>query len=400
VQVGPVVLEVDAVPAPLPLAPYKSRAGYQRVNRFDETLRDAGSAAWPAQAAAERYTVQQGDNLTGIVQRRLKELGRPASAAEVYDQVRRVARQNGVANVDRLHVGQQLDLSGLGGAQAPAPVTVPRVKVEPPAHTTPKISVPEHPSAAPALVDVKPIATPPAPRRENATPARQTGKAFRPLRREQAPMQLASSKTEQSGRPFVLVPRGMEVDGKGGPAGMALEAYRQPGMLVQTVSAVKRVMHVGQQAKGAGAQEPVAAVEKSPAGTMSPIFKTSARLSSGYGMRRDPFNGKPDFHKGIDLAVAAGTDIYPVQPGVVSFSGWQPGYGRIVVVRHENGLETVYAHNSSNLARAGDTVSPDAPIARVGTSGRSTGPHVHFEVRKEGKPVDPTPYLQSGAWSG
>lgn len=116
-------------------------------------------------------------------------------------------------------------------------------------------------------------------------------------------------------------------------------------------------------------------------------------LSSVFGVRRDPFTGERALHAGVDLAAERGSEIRPYREGEVVFSGWQRGYGRIVVVRHANGLESAYAHNEKNLVRVGDQVTADTVLAQVGSSGRSTGPHVHFEVRKHGRPVNPLPYL-------
>jgi murein DD-endopeptidase MepM/ murein hydrolase activator NlpD len=122
-----------------------------------------------------------------------------------------------------------------------------------------------------------------------------------------------------------------------------------------------------------------------------------ARLSSKYGSRSDPFTGVPDFHHGVDLAAKSGTPILAIRPGVVTFSGQQSGYGRMVIVRHDDGLESVYAHASANLVSAGDRVEAGTPLARVGSSGRSTGPHLHFEMRRDGVAIDPLPHLERAA---
>ena len=118
-----------------------------------------------------------------------------------------------------------------------------------------------------------------------------------------------------------------------------------------------------------------------------------ARLSSSFGTRRDPFTGQHKFHDGIDLAAGVGTEIRPFQAGVVTFSGTQSGYGNVVKVLHPNGLESTYGHNSLNLVRTGDTVDETTPLGWVGSTGRATGPHLHFEIRRDGKAVNPVPYL-------
>ncbi len=123
------------------------------------------------------------------------------------------------------------------------------------------------------------------------------------------------------------------------------------------------------------------------------ILGGPGRVSSPFGMRHDPFEGILKRHHGVDVAAKAGTTIRTPMPGSVIFSGRKGGYGNVVVIRHANGLETVYGHNDENLVRAGDRVTPDMAIALVGSTGRSTGPHVHFEVRRGGRAVDPTPYL-------
>jgi len=120
-----------------------------------------------------------------------------------------------------------------------------------------------------------------------------------------------------------------------------------------------------------------------------------ATISSEYGLRRDPFTRRPAFHTGVDIAAPAGTPIYPMAAGTVVFSGWRGGYGRTVIVRHADGLESLYAHNARNLVRAGDIVDAQTPLGTVGESGRSSGPHLHFEVRRDGRAVNPLRYLDA-----
>lgn len=124
----------------------------------------------------------------------------------------------------------------------------------------------------------------------------------------------------------------------------------------------------------------------------SPLH-AATEITSNYGLRTDPFTGNPGFHQGIDLAAAKGTAIYPIQNGTVTYSGWKAGYGQVVVVSHANGVESLYAHASKNLANEGDRVTENTVIARVGSTGRSTGPHLHMEIHRNGQPVNPSPYL-------
>ena len=112
-------------------------------------------------------------------------------------------------------------------------------------------------------------------------------------------------------------------------------------------------------------------------------------LSSPFGKRTDPFTGKQAWHAGIDFAGAEGGEIIAVADGVVTFAGRRYGYGLLVEISHADGLATRYAHNRENLVGVGDKVVAGEVIARMGNTGRSTGPHVHFELLKDGKKVNP-----------
>ncbi|MEW6738989.1 MAG: peptidoglycan DD-metalloendopeptidase family protein [Nitrospirota bacterium] len=114
------------------------------------------------------------------------------------------------------------------------------------------------------------------------------------------------------------------------------------------------------------------------------------KVTSRYGLRHDPIDGRLRHHSGIDIAMPEGTPVPSAAPGRVVFSGFSSGYGNCVIIEHENGLTSLYAHNSLNLVKTGDVVDKNRVLALSGSSGRSTGPHLHFEVRKEGVPVDPT----------
>ena len=120
-------------------------------------------------------------------------------------------------------------------------------------------------------------------------------------------------------------------------------------------------------------------------------------ISSGFGVRADPFNGHQSQHDGVDIASSMGSPVHAVGDGVVSHSGDKAGYGMLVEVTHESGLTTRYAHTSAVLVRVGDRVQKGQSIARVGTSGRSTGPHLHFEVVRNGTAVNPMRYLQQAS---
>jgi hypothetical protein len=116
-------------------------------------------------------------------------------------------------------------------------------------------------------------------------------------------------------------------------------------------------------------------------------------VSSVYGRRTDPFTGKRSYHHGIDFAGKRGTAIHAVAAGVVERSEKASGYGNVVEIRHVDGYTTLYGHNKKNLVEEGDVVSKGQKIALLGNTGRSSGPHVHFEVHKDGKVVNPRRYI-------
>lgn len=114
---------------------------------------------------------------------------------------------------------------------------------------------------------------------------------------------------------------------------------------------------------------------------------------SSFGNRIDPFTRQRAFHSGIDYPAPTGTPIHASAGGRVIFAGYRPHYGRTVEIDHGGGLVTRYAHASAVLVKVGQVVMPDEPIARVGSTGRSTGPHLHFEILRDGRFVDPKVYL-------
>ncbi|MFO0334256.1 MAG: M23 family metallopeptidase [Pseudomonadota bacterium] len=120
-------------------------------------------------------------------------------------------------------------------------------------------------------------------------------------------------------------------------------------------------------------------------------------ISSPFGMRVDPFSGRTAFHAGVDFAGPPGSTVVSVATGVVSFAGEKMGYGNMVEVNHGNGYVTRYAHNARNLVKAGDTVQKGDPLSTIGSTGRSTGPHLHFEVLRDGRQVDPMSFINRNA---
>lgn len=144
-----------------------------------------------------------------------------------------------------------------------------------------------------------------------------------------------------------------------------------------------------------------------PSGRVSPseatpptatVLPVAGEISSPFGMRSDPFTGEARFHAGVDVAAPRGTAIHAVADGEVVFSGWRRGgSGRIVEVRHADGLVTSYAHAERTLVRAGQHVVAGEVVATVGSSGRASGPHLHFSASRDGQAVDPTSLLGEGS---
>jgi murein DD-endopeptidase MepM/ murein hydrolase activator NlpD len=118
--------------------------------------------------------------------------------------------------------------------------------------------------------------------------------------------------------------------------------------------------------------------------------------SSNYGYRLDPITGRSTFHTGVDIIAGTGTGVVAAAGGVVSHSAYMAEYGLVVEVDHDNGLTSRYAHLSKSLVKVGDVVMKGQLVAQVGATGRSTGPHLHFEVREKGIPLNPNKFLARG----
>jgi len=177
---------------------------------------------------------------------------------------------------------------------------------------------------------------------------------------------------------------GASATGVGGPL---LPPVEDEGAfdLISDANTVLAALYRYQAARGALASAPV----------HMPITD-AFRRSSGFGNRKDPFTGARAFHAGLDFAAPTGTAVFPAGNGTVTFAGRMSGYGNLVEVDHGNGLVTRYGHLSAILVSKGDTVTTGEQIARVGSTGRSTGPHLHFEVRRADSPIDPKLFIESG----
>ena len=123
-------------------------------------------------------------------------------------------------------------------------------------------------------------------------------------------------------------------------------------------------------------------------------------LSSAYGNRMDPITGQPAWHAGVDFAGSQGSDVLAVASGVVVFADRRDGYGKLVEINHGNGVSTRYGHHDKLLVKAGEIVKKGDVIGLMGSSGRSTGPHVHFEVLRNGRNIDPTRFISGNASGG
>lgn len=132
-------------------------------------------------------------------------------------------------------------------------------------------------------------------------------------------------------------------------------------------------------------------LERAAVPSRSPVL--SSYVTSAYGFRADPFGGGRVFHRGIDFDARLGESVMAVADGVVSYSAWRAGYGNTVEVDHGNGYVTRYAHNTSNAVRVGDLVRAGDTLAKAGSTGRSTGVHVHLEVWENGRVINPRQFL-------
>ncbi len=123
------------------------------------------------------------------------------------------------------------------------------------------------------------------------------------------------------------------------------------------------------------------------------LLPTRGWITSYYGERKNPISGRIKMHEGLDIGARIGSPVLAPADGIITYSGSKPGFGSLVQIDHGYGLETIFAHNKNALVRKGDIVRRGEIIAQVGNTGSSTGPHVHYEIRVNGTPVDPLYYI-------
>lgn len=179
-------------------------------------------------------------------------------------------------------------------------------------------------------------------------------------------------------------PLALELSGRGGPASIAEQLTEQLPGLREEVEL--------RQASLEDLQQAIARRQARLAATPS-IWPVRGQLTSRFGFRSNPLGRGREFHAGYDIAAPYGTRVLATADGQVIFAGWQVGFGRTIIVDHGYGFKTFYGHNSRLAVTAGQSVEKGQVIAYVGSTGRSTGPHLHYEVWINGQPVDPGPYL-------
>jgi len=188
----------------------------------------------------------------------------------------------------------------------------------------------------------------------------------------------------------LTAPKGDSMAGLGGPS-REDDASREYNAIQQRIDEVRRQIDLRRES-----QEEIQGILNDQRSLLAakPLgWPVKGWLTSSFGMRRDPFNGKRKMHEGLDIASRTGTPVYATADGIVSSIRTEPGYGKVVTIDHGYGYRTVYGHNSKYHVKVGQRVRRGDLIASVGNTGRSTGSHVHYEVRLNGVPVNPHKYL-------
>lgn len=171
--------------------------------------------------------------------------------------------------------------------------------------------------------------------------------------------------------------------------GQMLRAYAGPSAAVGAPTATRRPA-LAAPPGGAPAPAPTSPSTLGVGPTARPL---ATPVGSDYGPRRHPVHGDVRMHHGVDMAAPTGTPIHAFAAGTVTFAGPRGGYGNVVVVEHADGVESRYAHQSAIDVAVGQQVAAGAVVGRVGATGTATGPHLHFELRRDGESLDPGPHL-------
>jgi len=185
-------------------------------------------------------------------------------------------------------------------------------------------------------------------------------------------------------------PKGDSMVGVGGPATQD-DVKREFSDIQQRIDEVRRQIDLRRES-----QEEIQGILNDQRSLLAakPVgWPVKGWLTSSFGMRRDPFNGRRKMHEGLDIAARTGTAVVVTADGIVSSVKTEPGYGKVVIVDHGYGYRTIYGHNSKYYVKVGQRVRRGERIAAVGNTGRSTGSHVHYEIRLNGVPVNPYKYL-------
>ena len=353
---------LPVAPPELGDAPSPRVLPFRRDSGFLDMLRRAAGALPGGANPSAQHRVQAGESLWRICEAELTAAGRKPSKTDINAAVKRVAAANRLKDADVLAVGQQLDMSTARTGAA----------------------LPMGQSQGRAMPGLSALTERPSPL--SANPGAPVASA--PMAALAGPRNAAKGGAATAPRPIFR---------RLSNARPALHTYpHETRPVPETVADAPKPVDLTalmQSILEPGAAAPDTATPS--AGPWSKLLAGAGRYTSGFGLRSDPFSGKPQFHDGIDIAAAAGTEIYPYMAGTVKSAGWDPGRGNVVVIEHPNGLETVYAHTSEMLVAAGDIVMKDTPIAKVGSTGRSTGPHLHFEVRQDLKAIDPMPFVKA-----
>jgi murein DD-endopeptidase MepM/ murein hydrolase activator NlpD len=172
--------------------------------------------------------------------------------------------------------------------------------------------------------------------------------------------------------------------------GRALSAAGGLGLSSVLLGALDRLADAGSAATVSGSDTNVVSSSLSAVATSPEALALPGPVTSAFGWRKDPVTGAVDFHKGVDIGLAYGLDVRAAAPGRVIFAGESGSYGTMVRIAHADGRETRYAHLSEQYVRPGDLVEAGQVVGKSGSSGRATGPHLHFEMLVQGRPVDPT----------